>query len=321
LRVYCNPEIESHLVDETTIFTILSERKLGPKLYGNFDGGRLEEYIESRSLTCEEISIPAKSAKIAIELTKIHQLEVPISKEPDFLFDKLERWLNQLKVTASGQKCFDLPTQYGEAVPATITCDDIEKELFYFKNKISTSSSYPVCFCHNDLSEGNILKHEVRSGGEQQPSLKDDGLSDRSTYYSIVYWLILIDFEYASYNYRGFDFANHFTEWSIDYDVDEYPFYKVNTEKFPSKDQMRNFFFSYIRQTEPGHSNLNGEAEKLYEETLPFVPIANFFWGVWGLLQAEKSPPGGFGYAESGRERLALYFHYKHLIENSGEKQ
>ena len=34
------------LVLENVIFTLLSERNLGPKLYGVFAGGRLEEFIE-----------------------------------------------------------------------------------------------------------------------------------------------------------------------------------------------------------------------------------------------------------------------------------
>ena len=38
------------LVLENVIFTLLSERDLGPKLYGVFAGGRLEEFIQ---VTCE----------------------------------------------------------------------------------------------------------------------------------------------------------------------------------------------------------------------------------------------------------------------------
>lgn len=45
IRVYFNPETEKHLVAESVIFTLLSERYLGPKLYGIFSGGRIEEYI------------------------------------------------------------------------------------------------------------------------------------------------------------------------------------------------------------------------------------------------------------------------------------
>jgi choline/ethanolamine kinase len=33
------------LLTESVIFTLLSERKLGPKLHGVFPGGRLEEFI------------------------------------------------------------------------------------------------------------------------------------------------------------------------------------------------------------------------------------------------------------------------------------
>lgn len=49
LRVYFNPETESHLVAESVIFTLLSERQLGPQLFGIFNGGRLEEFIVVRN--------------------------------------------------------------------------------------------------------------------------------------------------------------------------------------------------------------------------------------------------------------------------------
>jgi choline/ethanolamine kinase len=51
----------------------------------------------------------------------------------------------------------------------------------------------PIVFSHNDLQENNIL----RNGSTQE--------------------LHFIDFEYSNYNYRGFDFGNHFCEWTIEY--------------------------------------------------------------------------------------------------------
>ena len=42
------------LVLENVIFTLLSERNLGPKLYGVFAGGRLEEFIQ----VCCDIKYP-----------------------------------------------------------------------------------------------------------------------------------------------------------------------------------------------------------------------------------------------------------------------
>lgn len=48
LRIYGQTHgeqaIETMLTD-TVVFTLLSERKLGPKLHGIFPGGRIEQYI------------------------------------------------------------------------------------------------------------------------------------------------------------------------------------------------------------------------------------------------------------------------------------
>lgn len=54
--------------------------------------------------------------------------------------------------------------------------------------------------------------------------------------------LVLIDFEYCAYNYRGFDIANHFQEWSYDYTNPKHPFYYENQENSPTLEQkVRNF--------------------------------------------------------------------------------
>lgn len=50
--------------------------------------------------------------------------------------------------------------------------------------------------------------------------------------------LIIIDFEYCAYNYRGFDLANHFIEWTLDYTNKNYPFYYHKKEQYPTKEQQ-----------------------------------------------------------------------------------
>lgn len=37
---------------------------------------------------------------------------------------------------------------------------------------------------------------------------------------------------------RGFDIGNHFCEWMYDYTCDEFPFFKVNAQAYPSKAQQ-----------------------------------------------------------------------------------
>ena len=39
-----------NVITESIVFAVLSERTVGPRLYGVFPGGRLEEYIPVREI-------------------------------------------------------------------------------------------------------------------------------------------------------------------------------------------------------------------------------------------------------------------------------
>lgn len=86
--------------------------------------------------------------------------------------------------------------------------------LFVYRTLVK-QQKYPVVFSHNDMQEGNIL---IR-----QNSAKTE--------------LVVIDFEYCSYNYRGFDVANHFCEWQYDYTNKNYPFFSERSNCGPTKEQ------------------------------------------------------------------------------------
>lgn len=79
------------MLEESVVFTLLAERKLGPKLYGIFGEGRLEEYIHSRALLTPEIRLPIVSAKVARILGQIHQLIMPIDKRPVYLISSIRK--------------------------------------------------------------------------------------------------------------------------------------------------------------------------------------------------------------------------------------
>ncbi|CAD5221358.1 unnamed protein product [Bursaphelenchus xylophilus] len=321
LRVYFNPETESHLVAESVIFTLLSERHLGPKLYGIFSGGRLEEYIPSRPLTVDEISAPSISMKIARRIARVHQLEVPIWKEPDYICDALERWFTQLKRVTTPDQVFEMPEKGWEWTPKKLTCDDLWLEIEALRPLIAKSKS-PVAFCHNDLQEGNILLPKASSGNIRMPSVSEDTKPSNSltAFNPTDPRLVLIDFEYAAYNYRAFDFASHFVEYTIKYDVEDHPNYEFMPERFPTKEHMFEFMSSYIRELQPNASDavVRSQAENMVKETIPFIAVSHLFWGVWGLLQVELSPVG-FGFAEYGRDRLSLYYKNKDLLKKFAE--
>lgn len=84
--------------------------------------------------------------------------------------------------------------------------------------------------------------------------------------------------ELILYIFRGFDFANHFVEYSIDYNVDQPPYYELLPQNFPNKCQMKEFMVNYLRGT-----GLYSESKNLDElaERMVKVICAFHFIKVW----------------------------------------
>jgi len=294
LRVYFNPNTENHVLEESVVFTLLSERLLGPKLYGVFREGRLEEYIHSRPLSTEEIRLPMVSARIARILAQIHQLTMPIEKTPTYLADSMRKWMSQLRSLYSKKKLEKVTVGRINGVEKKFTLDELENEVDLVITCIEKSQS-PIVFCHNDFQEGNIL---LKNGGGDFETTK----------------LSVIDFEYASYNYRAFDIANHFCEWTLDYHSNNsHPYFHSKLEFYPNEDQQTIFAKHYLSGLIPQHENTvtNENIRAFLDEVKSFVPVSHFFWGVWSLLLAETSPVK-FGFTEYAHSRLERYFALRH---------
>lgn len=95
---------------------------------------------------------------------------------------------------------------------------NLESEVAFLQEKIKTLDS-PIVFSHNDLQENNILNNPE------------------------THELHFIDFEYANFNYRGFDLGNHFCEWTIEYN-----------DKYDSGFQVSYFLFSFSLSLKPSSS-------------------------------------------------------------------
>ncbi|KAM4898389.1 choline kinase alpha isoform 2-T2 [Sylvia borin] len=280
------------MVLESVMFAILAERALGPKLYGIFPQGRLEEFIPSRKLSTEELSLPDISAEIAEKMARFHGMKMPFNKEPKWLFGTMEKYLNQVLRIKFTRECQTRKLN-------KLLSYNLPQEMKNLRAMLEATSS-PVVFCHNDCQEGNILLLEGRESSENQK-------------------LMLIDFEYSSYNYRGFDIGNHFCEWMYDYSCEKYPFFKASALKYPSKKQQLHFLSSYLSAFQDGFENLsNEEKSQLEEEVLVevnrFALASHFFWGLWSIIQAKISSIE-FGYLEYALSRFDAYFDQKRKLK------
>ncbi|KAM6459697.1 choline kinase alpha [Liasis olivaceus] len=280
------------VVLESVMFAILAERALGPKLYGIFPQGRLEEFIPSRKLDTEELGLPDISAEIAEKMARFHGMKMPFNKEPKWLFGTIEKYLNQvmrIKFTRESRvRKLNKILSY-----------NLPQEMKNLRSLLEATSS-PVVFCHNDCQEGNILLLEGREDSEKQK-------------------LMLIDFEYSSYNYRGFDIANHFCEWMYDYVHEKYPFFKANFMNYPTKKQQLHFITSYLAASQSGFENLSHEDKSQIEEDMlvevnRFALASHFLWGLWSIIQAKISSIE-FGYMDYALSRFDAYFEQKRKLK------
>ena len=119
----------------------------------------------------------------------MHSLEVPVSKEPTWLADTMRSYLHRLTINPE-----KVPQEEREHAAALANWD-VRQEVDWLLGFLKTVDS-PVVFSHNDINTGNILVRE-----------------DPSSWDPVVF----IDYEFAAYNYRAFDIANHFNEWMYDY--------------------------------------------------------------------------------------------------------
>ncbi|XP_066275835.1 choline/ethanolamine kinase-like isoform X2 [Branchiostoma lanceolatum] len=272
------------VIQDSVIYSILSEKKMAPQMRGIFDGGRLEEFKESRTLNTSDLSNPTLSAIIGRKMARLHKLEMPLCKEPKWLTDHLKSYLSNILNNISFKE------EPKSKQLKKLLSYNLEAELQFILRLIEDTHS-PVVFCHNDMQEGNILVDD------QDGATPTD---DRVT---------VIDYEYSAYNYRGFDFANHFCEWAMDYcsvNTPVWPYFSVDTTAWPSRKQQLHFIDAYLAES----GEVSADREAILQEVERFALVSHYWWGLWAIAQAYMSHIS-FGFLEYAQARFDWYFQMK----------
>merc|ERR1711991_864490 len=132
-------------------------------------------------------------------------------------------------------------------------------------------------FCHNDLFSANVMLS------------RDDSECK------------LIDFEYAAFNFRGFDLGNHFNE---------YAGLECDYSKYPKREQQYRFFRPYlVAMGKYATEDAVPESvlASLYTEANQFALVSHLHWGLWSLVQSKYSSID-FDYLDYARLRFEAYF-------------
>uniref|UniRef100_A0A0K0FUF2 Kinase-like protein n=1 Tax=Strongyloides venezuelensis TaxID=75913 RepID=A0A0K0FUF2_STRVS len=321
IRLFGSYISSPEIINKINLINIyLGENQMGPKLYGVFSKGTIEEFLPGRCLTRKELHSYNITAQIGYHMGQIHKLELPFVKTPTF-WDDVEEWLDKLQkeeekllqfYDKSENRCDDetLSQKIGfkvkrieesessflqifiqpvlfsstKATPETTSIKELRKEFELILSKMNKSKS-PIVFCHNDLHEGNIMYDE-----------------DKNT-------ILPIDYEYSSYNYRGFDFAQTLNHYAWEYAATNKYGYNIFLDEYPNTEQLEIFFKNYKKT-----NNTTSIVEELINESILFKEIPHFVWCIWGLekhfsLLCEQKTE--LSYVSSSFDRLSLYYYYK----------
>ncbi|KAI3327248.1 kinase-like protein [Xylariaceae sp. AK1471] len=255
LRVY-GPQVE-HIIDrenELSVLRRLARKKIGPRLLGTFANGRFEQYLNAVTLTAEDLRDPETSKQIAKRMRELHDGMELLEEERDGGPAVLKNWDQWLPRVSQAISFLDKKILAGNLGPVRNAGDawkerglicgtdwptfkamfDKYRQFLFDRYGGSKVVREQLVFCHNDTQYGNILR--IRPDDKKSPLLQPNYEHKQ---------LVVIDFEYAAANVRGFEFANHFSEWCYDYHDEAAPF-ACNVNKYPTPEEQYRWMKSYV---------------------------------------------------------------------------
>lgn len=223
---------------EALIFYEQSKQDLGPHLYGVFPGGRVEEFIESHTLTPEEAQTPAIIKDLATCFARFHAHDLPLPRNK---IDIMVRSISApLDPEQEKEKRAGIAAVLQDSIITALGIDFSSMALFDYRSEFkwvfTCLASIPTreALTTFDTNFLNVLVRENPVGDQLKT--------------------LLIDYEFAMFAFRGLDLGGHFVNRIIKWNGKET---KASGHGFPPEPQRRQFVQYYI-----------DEASKLVKYTL-----------------------------------------------------
>lgn len=262
--------------EELAWFKTVSEAGVGPKLLATFANGRLEEYLESVTLTPSMMRSEIISDGIATKMSQFHALQFDETTLP-VIWNRIELWRKEA-IKSFDSLLISKPEKKEilMRIKNTLILEAEEYSEGKFKRffDLLISLGNPIVPCHNDLQHGNILITDA--------TLK----------------IVFIDYEYGGMNYAAFDIANHFCEWAADYtETNPTPHLMNFNENYPTSEEQARFITKYLGIGRESEVSMWMEAVDKFKE------LSHLCWGLWGIIQ-ENNSHNDFDYLGYSLQRL-----------------
>ena len=296
----------------------LGSKGVGPKVYFFDNEYRVEEFVESSAFTPEDMNNQQMRNVLTYYIEKLHRNPPPCLAKESMLH----------RVRTGDIRLLELCKKSIESKKASFDAEERRKveevlnliqpdELDWLTTKTAPLEADLVA-SHNDFLNGNILK---LPNGE----------------------LLLIDFEYSTFNSRMFDVANFINESLFDYSVAEFPFFAYYPDRRDSDEkvaEMMEYYLLFASQKEqispqqaqalvdnPAEAkqqlvktfgteeNVQSEVRKYIEQLHVGYLLSHFYWSVWGLVMC-KNPNIDFSYIDFAYQRYLDYSQLKQKYYN-----
>eukprot|EP01133_Synstelium_polycarpum_P016365 gene16365-19471_t len=260
--------------NELVVQTEADLNGLGAKFYGLFDNGCIYGFIPGRPLEHQDLSDSKIQTLISREIAEWHSLEMPTRKSPS-LWTTIKKW------SALAPEVY--PDEKRAAYYKTLRVDEMIREAASLEATLAKLQS-PIVFCHNDLLSRNIIATDDKTA--------------------------FIDFEYANYNFRGFEIGNHFNE---------YAGFGPDYSLYPTEAQQLLFIEEYAKVANKGESPTPDQIDRLFIEANQYSLASHLFWGFWSIVQSLHSEID-FDYLEYGKARFDRYWETKDQFLSLGQQ-
>ena len=262
--------------EELESFKYLAKLGLAPGLVATFDGGRIEKWILGPALLSKEMTNPSVMCTVATMLARLHSLPTKREDFPKFPVRPLGHFFSWR------QACHDLiQTAMADPQADPVLKRRLEEtralEVFELTKEDTLQSVlipadaapsilHDIGFCHNDLQENNMLVENGR--------------------------LQFIDFEYSGLSLRAADVSNFFAEATLDYCVDEYPFYKYDESLYPTVEMQKIFASVYLSEAlgETVWPSNDKFQKPFLDAVARFSMFGDALWGFWSVIRCPDGP-------------------------------
>ncbi|KAJ1310183.1 hypothetical protein OPQ81_006927 [Rhizoctonia solani] len=243
LRIYgpSSSSLISRADELHTLHALSSNYRIGPRVYGTFQNGRVEEWFDSTTLGKDDLRDPVKSRWIAMRMRELHSVDVlgivgTAWNGQESLYKNVISWQGAARETLGMVKARE---ERGEIPPGHVwhgRREELDLGKFMrawgaywswlqkWENEFGRSE---MVFAHNDAQYGNLLCTKRLPPGKPEH-----------------HQIIVVDFEYAGPNPAAYDIANHFHEWTADYHSDA-P-HILTASRYPTREERRNFYLGYL---------------------------------------------------------------------------